>query len=87
VTGFRVGIADPIVAAWPAADTLTRANYLSAVANGVNSFWVPDHLNGVWPRSLWKQRYCGATKLIPKSDAFMEPWTKDGVTCEGRRRA
>ncbi len=35
---------DPIVAARPAAETFTRANYLAAVANGVDSFWVPDHL-------------------------------------------
>jgi phthiodiolone/phenolphthiodiolone dimycocerosates ketoreductase len=72
---FRVGVADPILAARPAADTFTRANYLGAVANRVDSFWVPDHLNQLLPRSLWKQKYCGATKLIPRLDASMEPWT------------
>ena len=66
---FRVGVADPILAARPAADTFTRANYLGAVANRVDSFWVPDHLNQLFPRSLWKQKYCGATKLIPRLDA------------------
>ena len=69
MTGFRVGVVDPIIAARPAADTFTRANYLSAVASRVDSFWVPDHLNQLFPRSLWKQKYCGATKLIPKIDA------------------
>jgi phthiodiolone/phenolphthiodiolone dimycocerosates ketoreductase len=78
MTGFRVGVMDPIVAARPAADTFTRANYLGAVANRVDSFWVPDHLNGLFPRSLWKQKYCGATKLLPRLDAFMEPWTMLG---------
>jgi phthiodiolone/phenolphthiodiolone dimycocerosates ketoreductase len=78
MTGLRVGLMDPILAARPAADTLTRANYLGAVANRVDSFWVPDHLNGLFPRSLWKQKYCGATKLIPTVDAFMEPWTMLG---------
>jgi phthiodiolone/phenolphthiodiolone dimycocerosates ketoreductase len=78
MTGFRVGVMDPIVAARPAADTFTRASYLGAVANRVDSFWVPDHLNGLWPRSLWKQKYCGATKLLPTLDAFMEPWTMLG---------
>ncbi len=78
MTGFRVGVADPILAARPAADTFTRANYLGAVANRVDSFWVPDHLNQLFPRSLWKQKYCGATKLIPTVDASMEPWTMLG---------
>jgi phthiodiolone/phenolphthiodiolone dimycocerosates ketoreductase len=78
MTGFRVGIADPILAAWPAAETFTRANYFGALANRVDSFWVPDHLNQLLPRSLWKQKYCGATRLIPKVDACMEPWTMLG---------
>jgi len=78
MTGFRVGVMDPIVAARPAAETFTRANYLGALANRVDSFWVPDHLNGLFPRSLWKQKYCGATKLLPRLDAFMEPWTMLG---------
>jgi phthiodiolone/phenolphthiodiolone dimycocerosates ketoreductase len=78
MTGFRVGVMDPIVAARPAADTFTRANYLGAVANRVDSFWVPDHLNGLLPRSLWKQKYCGATKLLPTPDAYMEAWTMLG---------
>jgi len=78
MTGFRVGVMDPIVAARPTADTLARAEYLGAVANRVDSFWVPDHLNQLVPRSLWKQEYCGATKVVPKIDASMEPWTMLG---------
>ena len=78
MTGFRVGVMDPIVAARPTADALTRAQYLGAVANRVDSFWVPDHLNQLVPRSLWKQEYCGATKVVPKIDASMEPWTMLG---------
>jgi phthiodiolone/phenolphthiodiolone dimycocerosates ketoreductase len=78
MTGFRVGVMDPIVAARPTADTLTRAEYLGAVANRVDSFWVPDHLNQLIPRSLWNEKYCGATKVLPKLDASMEPWTMLG---------
>ena len=73
-----MGTTDPILAARPAAQALTRANYLGALANRVDSFWVPDHLNQLFPRSLWKQKYCGATKLIPRLDASMEPWTMLG---------
>lgn len=78
MTGFRVGITDGIVVSRPRAETFTRANYLSALANRADSFWVPDHLNGVVPRSLWKQKYSGGTKLVPKIDAFMEPRTMLG---------
>jgi phthiodiolone/phenolphthiodiolone dimycocerosates ketoreductase len=78
MTGLRVGVADPILAARPSAETFTRANYLGALANRVDSFWVPDHLNQLFPRSLWKQKYCGAAQLIPKVDACMEPWTMLG---------
>lgn len=78
MTGFRVGVEDPILVARPTADALTRAQYLGAVANRVDSFWVTDHLNQLFPRSLWKQKYCGATKVVPKPDASMEPWTMLG---------
>ena len=62
----------------PTAESLPRADYLNALANRVDSFWVVDHLNGLFPRSLWKQKYCGATKLMPTLDAYMEPWTMLG---------
>lgn len=78
MAGIRVGIADPTLVARPVADAFTRVNYLGAVANRVDSFWVPDHLNQLLPWSLWQQKYCGATKLIPKVDASMEPWTMLG---------
>src|SRR5271156_1158737 len=65
MTGFRVGIMDFNLVSRPTAESLTRVGYLNALANRVDSFWVPDHLNGLFPRSLWKQKYCGATKLVP----------------------
>lgn len=65
MAGFRVGMVDVIVANRPAADAFTRASYLTAAANGADSFWVPDHLNSLSPRSLWQQKYCGAARLLP----------------------
>jgi len=85
VSEFRVGVVDPILASRPSAEAFTRANYLTAVARGVDSFWVPDHLNQLFPRSLWKQKYCGLTKLVPKIDAALEPWTMLGHLA-GRNR-
>ncbi|SRX92196.1 putative oxidoreductase [Mycobacterium tuberculosis H37Rv] [Mycobacterium shimoidei] len=78
MTGMRVGIMDGIIAARPSVDSLTRANYLGAVASRVDSFWVPDHLNSLFPRSLFQPKYCGGTKIIPALDAYLEPWTMLG---------
>lgn len=78
MTGFRVGIMDLITAARPSVDSFTRASYLSAVASRVDSFWVPDHLNALFPRSLWQPKYCGAAKILPSVDAYLEPWTMLG---------
>ena len=78
MSGFRVGVMAPTLVARPAADTLTRATYLDAVASRVDSFWVSDHINGLFPRSLWQPKYFGAAKLIPTIDAWLEPWTMLG---------
>lgn len=75
---FRVGVVDPLLASRPTAETFTRANYLNALANRADSFWVPDHLNQLFPRSLWKAKYSGGTKLVPALDACMEPWVMLG---------
>jgi phthiodiolone/phenolphthiodiolone dimycocerosates ketoreductase len=75
---FRVGLTDPIIAARPVAESFTRANYLGAVASRVDSFWVPDHLNSLFPRSLWNAKYSGAAKLLPSADAYLEPFTMLG---------
>lgn len=69
---------DPLIAARPTAAAFTTASYLSAVACRADSFWVPDHLNGMFPRSLWNEKYCGAAKILPTADAYLEPWTMLG---------
>ncbi|GAA3528031.1 LLM class flavin-dependent oxidoreductase [Mycolicibacterium helvum] len=75
----RVGMMDPIVAARPRVDFLTRANYAAAAAARLDSFWVPDHLNSLFPRSLWNNpKYCGGANLLPRGDAYLEPWTMLG---------
>ncbi|TFV61437.1 LLM class flavin-dependent oxidoreductase [Mycobacterium sp. PS03-16] len=75
---MQVGLSDLIIAGRPRAETLTRVNYLGAAAIRADSFWVPDHLNALFPRSLWQPRYCGTAKLTPTIDATMEPWTMLG---------
>ena len=75
---MRVGVMDTALVSRPAVNSLTRANYIAAVANRVDSFWVPDHLNALFPRSIWAPKYCGAARLVPRADASLEPWTMLG---------
>ena len=85
MTGFRVGVGDGIFRSPDRRRRLPEATYLVRSLIAFDSFWVPDHLNQLFPRSLWQQKYCGATKLIPKIDAVMEPWTMLGHIA-GRNR-
>ena len=54
---------------------VTRSSYLSAVASRADSFWLADHLNSLYPRSMAQPKYIGAARLTPKVDANLEPWT------------
>src|SRR5689334_20219489 len=64
---------------------LIQADYMTAVAAGADSFWVADHLNSVLPPSMWKPKYVGAAKIIPKMDAHLEPWTMLGYLAATNR--
>ncbi|ORA22040.1 LLM class flavin-dependent oxidoreductase [Mycobacterium aquaticum] len=87
MSGFRVGIMDPAIASRPRVDSFTRANYLSAVACGVDSFWVPDHLNALFPRTLWQPKFSSGAKVLPSADAYLEPWTMLGNLAARNRMA
>jgi len=78
MSGFKVGLASEILNARHSPTALLRANYLTAVASGIDSFWVPDHLNSLMPRAIATPQYLGTAKLIPKIDAYLEPWTMLG---------
>src|ERR1700675_574301 len=49
-----------------------------AKVSGIDSFWVADHLNSLFPRSIATPDYLGAAKVVPKVDAQLEPWTMLG---------
>jgi phthiodiolone/phenolphthiodiolone dimycocerosates ketoreductase len=81
-----VGVTDGLIAPAESGGAHNRAHYLlSALAGRVDSFWVPDHLNAMYPRSLWQPKYCGIAKLLPSGGAYLEPWTMLGFTA-GRNR-
>jgi phthiodiolone/phenolphthiodiolone dimycocerosates ketoreductase len=78
MSGFPVGVMDSALVGRPTVDSLTRASYMAAAANRIDSFWVPDHLNALFPRSIWTPKHAGAARLIPRGDAHLEPWTMLG---------
>jgi phthiodiolone/phenolphthiodiolone dimycocerosates ketoreductase len=83
---FRVGLMDSILAGRPSVDSYSRASYLAAVANRVDSYWVPDHINGQTPRPLWGDpKYTASARLLRSLDAAMEAWTLLGSLAARRR--
>jgi phthiodiolone/phenolphthiodiolone dimycocerosates ketoreductase len=87
VRAFQVGLGDLIVNTRYSPTASARADYLTALASGVDSFWVGDHLNALFPRSIFTPQYVGGAKLIPKIDAALEPWTLLGHLASRNRFA
>ena len=85
MANLRVGVLDANVNSRFGAAPLVRAGYLTAVAGGADSFWLPDHLNSLLPRSLCTPKYLGAARLTPKPDAYLEPWTMLGYLAAHNR--
>src|SRR5687768_5829821 len=84
---FRVGLGNQILNSRFSATALPRADYLTAVAAGLDSYWVGDHLNALYPRSLYKPEYVGVAKIAPRIDANLEPWTVLGHLASRKRFA
>jgi phthiodiolone/phenolphthiodiolone dimycocerosates ketoreductase len=82
---MRVGVIENIINSRYGPDPLLRASHLTAVAAGVDSLWVPDHLNSLFPRSICTQKYMGAARLAPSPDAYLEPWTMLGFVAAHNR--
>jgi phthiodiolone/phenolphthiodiolone dimycocerosates ketoreductase len=89
VTGFRVGLADLLLYTGLGPMAMTRTNYLTAAATRIDSFWVPDHLNALIPRSIATEKYIGkaGARLMPRPDAISEPWTALGYLAAKNRVA
>ena len=75
---LKVGLVENLVHTRYGPTALPRASYLTAVATGMDSFWVPDHLNSLLPRAVMTPKYVGAARLAPDTDAYLEPWTMLG---------
>jgi DNA-binding CsgD family transcriptional regulator len=84
---FRVGLGNQIVNSRYSATAFARADMLTATVSGADSYWVGDHLNSLFPRSIATPRYLGIAKLVPKIDAQLEPWTMLGYLASRKRFA
>jgi phthiodiolone/phenolphthiodiolone dimycocerosates ketoreductase len=87
MSGFRVGLGTLPVNSRYSPTAFARADMLTATASGANSYWIGDHLNSLFPRSIATPRYLGAAKLVPKIDATLEPWTMLGHLASRNRFA
>jgi phthiodiolone/phenolphthiodiolone dimycocerosates ketoreductase len=67
------------------ATAVARADVLTAAAAGVDSFWVADHLNSLFPRAIATPQHLGVAKFVPDIDAQLEPWTMLGHLASHRR--
>ena len=85
MTAFCVGLYDNIAKPRFGADSLMRSSYLTGLAGGVDSLWVPDHLNALLPRSIYHPTNVGAARLVPRIDAYYEPWTTLGYVAARNR--
>ena len=72
---MKVGVAAQALPMRFSPMAVTRFSYLSAVTTRADSFWLADHLNSLFPRSMAKPEYIGGARLAPKIDANLEPWT------------
>ena len=81
----KVGVAEWAVNTRYSPTALVRAGYLTALATRMDSFWLPDHLNALWPRSIATPKYMGAARILSKIDAYLEPWTALGYLAARNR--
>jgi phthiodiolone/phenolphthiodiolone dimycocerosates ketoreductase len=86
MTGFRTGLGTQLLNTRLSPTAMVNATYLAAVASGVDSYWVADHLNSLIPRAIATPGYFGGAKLVPKIDAQLEPWTMLGHLAARNRR-
>jgi phthiodiolone/phenolphthiodiolone dimycocerosates ketoreductase len=75
VEKIQVGLASDPLNTTLSPTALIKANYLTAVSSGIDSLWVPDHLNSLLARAIATPENLGIARVVPKVDAYLEPWT------------
>ncbi len=75
---FGVGYLEQLVNTRLSPTALVRSSYTMAAAAGIETYWLPDHLNNLLPRAIAIPEYLGVARLAPDFDAILEPWTMLG---------
>ncbi len=75
---MKFGIADPCVHSRVTPDLVLTSTRALAFATGADSIWLPDHLIGVIPRSIYTAEHVAIQRIVPSLDACYEPWTMLG---------
>jgi phthiodiolone/phenolphthiodiolone dimycocerosates ketoreductase len=84
---IKAGLAELLVHTRYSPTAAVQAGHATAIATRLDSYWLPDHLNSLFPRSMMTPKYFGGARLAPKADAYMEPWTVLGSLAGRSRRA
>ena len=83
----KVGLAELPVHTRYSPTATVQAGFGTAVVGRVDSYWLADHLNSLFPRSMVTPKYFGGARFAPRADAYMEPWTVLGSLAGRSRRA
>lgn len=83
---FRTGVMDLALRPEFTPDLTLRATLATARLAGVDAVFVPDHLIGLLPQSIWRPADIGAARLLPGINAHYEPWTCLGYLAAKNRR-
>jgi len=87
---FKVGLIEQPLHTRYSPTALVSAGYLTAVGTRADSFWLPDHINSLFPPSVMTSNYVGTARLVPNIDAHYDPWAVLGHLVNrnrwGRRR-
>lgn len=75
MANIKVGLVSEPLNTVLSTTAMVKANYLSAVSSRIDSLWVPDHLNAMLARTVATPMNLGMARLVPKVDAYLEPWT------------
>lgn len=75
---FQTGVLDLGLHSRITPDLTLRMHRWTANAAQADSLFIPDHLTGLLPSSIWAPEHVGAARLIPRIDAHYDPWTALG---------
>ena len=83
---IKAGLAELLMHTRYSPTAAVQAGHATAIATRLDSYWLPDHLNSLFPRSMMTPKYFGGARLAPKADAYLEPWTVLGSLAGRSRR-